>query len=133
MGKKNFLKFFHFDNLICILWSNLDVSYDSASLVSCWHMYRGQPSQTVLKSVHSLALYDFLKFYLIYYPTAPLKTAVNGAIRKIFACPWIEGPEHRASLGYRPLQELFEAAKMRFNTSLANLPNQMIHQLSHLS
>ena len=73
MSKKIFLKFFHFDNLICILWSNLEVSYDSASLVSCWHMSRGQPSQTVLKSVHSLALYDFLKFYLIYYPTAPLK------------------------------------------------------------
>ena len=71
-GKKNILKFFHFDNLICILWSNLEVSYDSGSLVSCWHMSRGQPSQTVLKSVDSLALYDFLKFYLIYYPTAPL-------------------------------------------------------------
>ena len=73
LGKKKILKFFHFDNLICILWSNLEVSYDSGSLVSCWHMSRGQPSQTVLKSVHLLALYDFLKFYLIYYPTAPLK------------------------------------------------------------
>ena len=88
LGKKKILKFFHFDNLICILWSNLEISYNSASLVSCWHMSKGQPSQTVLKSVHSLALYDFSKFYLIYYPTAPLMSE----IRDRFASPK-ESPE----------------------------------------
>ena len=85
LGKKKILKFFHFDNLICILWSNLEVRYDSGSLVSCWHMSRGQPSQTVLKSVHSLALYDFLKFYLIYYPTAPLNRAT---FLQVPTVPW---------------------------------------------
>ena len=61
-----------------------------------------------------------------------LKSAVNGAIRKIFSCSWIEVPVLRASLGYRPLEELFEAAKSRFHRSLANSPNQTVIALFNL-
>ena len=58
-----------------------------------------------------------------------LKTAVNGAIKRIFRCQWIEVPQHRASLGYPRFDELVDAAKTRLCTALPRSPNPLVQLL----
>ena len=80
----------------------------------------------------SIIMWGFEVKEFLYRELKQLKTAINGAIRKIFACPWIEVPQHRTDHGYSSLEDLIDKAKARFKRSLATSSNPTLRALYNL-